>query len=36
MLKLARVAQRQGRYRLALRRLTLGLRELAPTATTPR
>ena len=29
MLKLAKVAQRQGRYRLALRRLTLGLRELA-------
>ena len=31
MLKLAKVAQRQGRYRLALRRLTLGLRELAGT-----
>ena len=28
MLKLAKVAQRQGRYRLALRRLSLGLNEL--------
>ena len=28
MLKLAKVAQRQGRYPLALRRLTLGLRDL--------
>jgi class 3 adenylate cyclase/tetratricopeptide (TPR) repeat protein len=28
MLKLAKVAQRQGRYRLALRRLTLGLHDL--------
>ncbi len=31
MLKLAKVAQRQGRYRLALRRLTLGLRDLDAT-----
>ena len=31
MLKLAKVAQRQGRYRLALRRLTLGLRDLDTT-----